>query len=143
LRGEYEKAQELYQETLNISKELGDRSGIAKSLHQLGNIAYLRGEYEKAQELYQENLKIKKELGDRSGIAISLHQLGIIAQERGEYAQAVKLVAQAFAIFSELGSPEAEIATGTLARLRKKIGKRRLEKLLAKITEIEVVRRDG
>jgi tetratricopeptide (TPR) repeat protein len=122
LQGEYPQARQRYEESLAIERELGNRAGIASSLHQLGVLHHLQGEYPQARQRYEESLAVERELGNRAGIASSLHQLGRLAEEAGEYAQAVGLVGQAFAILTEIGSPNRHTAGRTLARLREKMG---------------------
>ncbi|MER5506149.1 tetratricopeptide repeat protein, partial [Streptomyces sp. NPDC002766] len=108
-----------YRASLAIKEELGDRSGIAGSYHQLGIIAQLRGDYQQAEDHYRASLAIKEELGDRSGIASSYHQLGTIAQERGDYQQAEERYRVSLTIAEELGN-RAGIASsyGQLGVLR-------------------------
>jgi tetratricopeptide (TPR) repeat protein len=102
-RGEYKKALEYYERSLKIKEALGDRSGIAYSLGQIGTIHYLHGEYEKALGNYEQVLKISEELGDRSSVAISLHQIGMIHYLRGEYEKALGNYEQVLKISEELG----------------------------------------
>ncbi len=78
LLGEYNEAHRLYQESMKISQDLGDKSGVSRSLHQLGNLAYVTGDLAEARRLYQESLKISQDLGDKSSVSTSLHQLGMI-----------------------------------------------------------------
>ena len=54
-----------------MKEELGDKSGIAITLDQLGNVHYSQGNYEEAVKKYNQSLKMKEELGDKSGIAIN------------------------------------------------------------------------
>ncbi|MGD2247672.1 MAG: CHAT domain-containing protein, partial [Candidatus Methanofastidiosia archaeon] len=56
--GEYDKAEKLYRESLDIAKKIGDTAGVARSLHQLGMIHQFKGEYDKAEKLYRESLDI-------------------------------------------------------------------------------------
>jgi len=100
--GDYDQAREYCQQSLKISEELGDKSGIAYSLSWLGNIAYAHGDYDQAEEYCQQSLKIFKELGDIRGIAYSLYQLGMIAHIRGDYDQAAEYCQQSLKIFKEL-----------------------------------------
>ncbi len=66
--GDLDEARRLYQESLKISQDLGKKSGIFKSLHQLGNLAYITGNLDEARRLYQESLKISQDLGDKKRI---------------------------------------------------------------------------
>jgi tetratricopeptide (TPR) repeat protein len=99
----YDEAVTIYQESLKITEELGDKRGIAITLGQLGNVHYAQGRYDEAVTMYQESRKIAEELGDRNGIAITLHQLGRIHQDRGRYDEAVTMYQESLKIFEELG----------------------------------------
>ena len=100
--GNYREAQKLYLQSLEISEELGDKSGIARTLHQLGMIHQEQGNYAEAVKKYEESLKIAEELGNKSGIAATLHQLGNIHYRQGNYAEAVKKYEQSLKITKEL-----------------------------------------
>jgi len=101
--GDYIEARKLYQQSLKISQELGNKSGVSKSLGQMGILAQATGEYDEARKLYQKSLKIDQELGDKSGVSISLHEMGILAQATGEYDEARKLYQKSLKISQELG----------------------------------------
>jgi len=101
--GEYGQARQAYGEALEIKQQLGDRAGVATSLHNLGNVAYLQGDYPEARRLYQESLAIKQQLGDRAGVAKTLHQLGLLAQATGDYPEARRLYQESLAIAQQLG----------------------------------------
>ena len=101
--GDYGQAEESSRQSLTISKELADKRGIAKSLHQLGYSAFFQGDYQQAGEYYKQSLIIYEELDDKSGIAKSLHWLGNIACVRGDYDQAGEYYKQSLTIKEELG----------------------------------------
>jgi len=101
--GEYDEARCVYEESLKISEEIGNKNGVAEALHKLGNLAYLTGEYDEARKLYQQSLKILQDLGDKSGVSRSLHQLGMLAQDTGKYDEARKLYQQSLKILQDLG----------------------------------------
>ena len=109
-------------------EELGDKSGIAITLHQLGMIHQDQGNYKEALKKYEQSLKIREELGDKHGIASSLHQLGRINEEQKDYRQAMERYLVALSMFEELRSPDAAIAANNLARLRDKMGEKEFEK---------------
>lgn len=102
-QGDYEQARRLYQESLAIAEELGDRPGISKTNHQLGILAQDHGEYDEARRLYEESLAIDEELGNRPGIAVSKHQLGMLAQDQEDHEEARRLYEESLAISEELG----------------------------------------
>jgi len=102
-QGDYPAARALEEESLAIRRELGDRSGIAGSLGNLGNVASGQGDYPAARALYEGSLAIRRELGDPSGIANSLGNLGNVALYRGDYPAARALDEESLAIRRELG----------------------------------------
>ncbi len=102
-RGEPGKARRLYGESLEIKKLLGNQHGIAYTLGQLGNLAYVEGELVEAQRLYDECLEISKQLGDQSSIATALHQMAMLARERGELDEARRLYGESLEIYKRLG----------------------------------------
>ncbi len=129
-QGEYDRARQRYEQSLAIKRDLGDRAGVASSLHNLGALHQAQSEYGWARQRYEQSLAIKQDLGDRAGVARSLHQLGRLFEQDGDYIQAVRHAAQAFAILNELGSPDRDVASRTLARLRDKMGEEAFDKAL-------------
>ena len=101
-----------------MKEELGDKSGIAKTLHQLGNVHYQQGNYEEAVKKYNQSLKMKEELGNKSGIAQTLHQLGNVHYQQGNYEEAVKKYNQSLKMKEELGNKSGIASTlGQLGKI--------------------------
>ena len=121
-QGDYGEAARLYEQSLQIARELGDKSGIAASLHQLGMIHQAQGDYGEATRLYEQSLQIARELGDKSGIAQSLHNLAAIHQDQGDYGGATRLYEQSLQTFKELGAKSEQAAVlhqlGTIHQLQ-------------------------
>jgi tetratricopeptide (TPR) repeat protein len=92
-----------FDESLAISRERGDRRGIALSLYYLGSVAQAQGDYAAARTRYEESLAISQELGDQWGIANSLSDLGFAANSQGDYAAARTLLEESLAIRREIG----------------------------------------
>jgi len=109
--GEYEAGRQAYREALEIKQQLGDRAGVAQTLHQLGNVAYLQGDYAEARRLYGESLDIAQQLGNRAGLAATLHQLGMLAQGQGDYVEARRLYQESLDIKQEMGDHAGIAAT--------------------------------
>ncbi len=61
--GEWEEARRLYLESLEIKKRLGNQSGIAHTLRNLGLLAEQDGDRAEAARLIQEALAIFERLG--------------------------------------------------------------------------------
>jgi len=99
----HQRAIEYYQQSLKIKQEIGDRSGQASSLYNLGNAYYALGQYQRAIEYYQPSLEIEREIGARSGEADSLHNLGNAYYILGQYQQAIEYYQQSLEIKQEIG----------------------------------------
>ena len=121
-RGDYDTARKLYEQSLHIKEELGDRAGMATTHHNLGILAQARGDYDTAHTYYQQALTTFEELSDRAGMAATYHQLGMLAQARGDYDTARKLYQRALTTFEELGDRTGMATThhnlGILAQRR-------------------------
>jgi len=65
--GEYTKAIEYLEKTLEISKENGDQEEEATNYRNLAIVFYLLGKNAKADEYVKKALTIRKEIGDRKG----------------------------------------------------------------------------
>lgn len=61
-QGKIEEARRLYDESLEIEKQLGNQNGIAITLHQLGMIAEIEGDKVEAARLFREALTIFERL---------------------------------------------------------------------------------
>jgi non-specific serine/threonine protein kinase len=102
-QGDYEQAKKYSEESLAISKEIGDKKGIVAAMNSLGSIAYYQGDYEQDKKYSEESLAISKEIGDKKGIAISMNSLGNIAYYQGDYEQARKHYKESLAFSKEIG----------------------------------------
>jgi tetratricopeptide (TPR) repeat protein len=100
--GQYKRAIEYQEQSLAITREIGDRSGEANSLGNLG-IAYKSlGQYERAIEYQEQSLAITREIGDRWGEGASLFNLGIALVGLDRHAEALQNYQQALAIYEAL-----------------------------------------
>jgi uncharacterized protein HemY len=81
-QGEDAQATELIEESLTLSRELGETWGIASALRLLGSMAFRRREYEQARQLYEESLSLFQENGDKRGVALVLASLAEVAGEQ-------------------------------------------------------------
>jgi predicted ATPase/class 3 adenylate cyclase/Tfp pilus assembly protein PilF len=110
-QGDYEQAKKYSKESLAIRREIGDNSGIAVSIENLGKATALLGDIEQAKEYYEESLVIRKEIGDKSGIADSMHSLGTLSANQGDYEQAKEYYEESLIIRREIGSKNGIAAT--------------------------------
>ncbi|MGD1698310.1 tetratricopeptide repeat protein, partial [Dapis sp. BLCC M229] len=106
--GEYHKAIEYFQQSLQIAREIGDLSTEGKALGNLGNVYDSLGEYHKAIEYHQQDLQIAREIGNRSGEGIALGNLGNVYNSLGEYHKAMEYYQQSLQIAREIGDLSTE-----------------------------------
>lgn len=102
--GDYERATELYEESLALYREAEDRWGIAASLLSLGNVMVMREEHERAKELYRESLILSRESGDPDQFATGLANLGYEHLLEGDHEQATELNEEAARLYRDRGS---------------------------------------
>ena len=101
--GDWNKAESLYKQSLQLSTELGDRAGMAELWGVLGDIERNRGNWDAAESLYTQSLQLRTELGDRAGMATSWGLLGDIERKRGNWDAAESLYTQSLQLRTELG----------------------------------------
>jgi len=120
---DFAAARALFEQSLALRRELGDRQGISSVLNSLGNVAIDQGDYPAAHSLYTESLEIKKDLGDRQGIAASFNNLAIVAYQQGDYARARALHEQSLQIKRKRGDRWGiAISLGNLGEIAEKLG---------------------
>jgi predicted ATPase/class 3 adenylate cyclase len=105
-QGDLKQAATLREEGLKLSRQMGDKAGVAASLNGLSFVARMRGEYLAARSLAQQALAIHRELSDRWGIGLSLFLSGAAATFQGDYAAARPLLEEALAVCREVGDLE-------------------------------------
>jgi predicted ATPase len=100
-RGELERATELLQKSLILSRETGSLRGMALSLFILGGAWRERGDLERATQLLEEALTMFRELGDQALIASVLTHLGFTFLFQGDLERAKAPSEEAAAMFRE------------------------------------------
>jgi tetratricopeptide (TPR) repeat protein len=102
-QGDYKVSNALIRESLEIARQLEDKSSIAVSLNALGVLERDRGDLAASRALMEESLGLWKELGDRLAVARSLSNLASGAKLQGDYMHARSLYRECLLIFRELG----------------------------------------
>jgi len=88
--GEYAEAAALYERSLTIYRELGDRQGIATLLHLRGSMAEYQGDDAATRRYWEESLETFRELDDQIGIGDTVGALGYAAYRRGDFCTALR-----------------------------------------------------
>ena len=104
VKSDYKKAVALYNESLALFQELGDKRGVADLLRKLGNISGRQGDYVRGIVLLEEGLALFREVGDKQGIANVLLILGDQVSDQGDHERAIALCEESLALRRELGN---------------------------------------
>ena len=98
--------EQLAAESLALSQELGDPTGIAASLLQLGSIARVRSQFVLAQTRLEEAAARFQELGDRWRQGQCYTEWARAATEQGQYEQARRLLEKSLLLYQALGDQQ-------------------------------------
>jgi CHAT domain-containing protein/Tfp pilus assembly protein PilF len=100
-----------YNQSLLISREVGDRSGEAATLTNIGAVYNSISQPQEALKYYNQSLLISREVGDRSGEAATLTNIGAVYSNISQPQEALKYYNQALPITREVGDRDGEAAT--------------------------------
>lgn len=100
-QGDYGHAQRLEEEAMNISKALGDESGIYFSMDGLAMLAGMQGDYAAAAHLLEEVLAYRRQYTDISKLSTTLNNLAIATRRLGDIERAKQLFLEAIHINRE------------------------------------------
>ncbi len=142
IQGDYATGQTLLNESIAISRELGDKAHLAISLNIWGAAVLFQGDAAAACVAEVESAATYRELQDAWGMAASRYVLGLAKYTQGEYAAAQSAFEQALALVAETGDRwEASYSITGLGRLALQRGdfalaRKRFESALAIRREI-------
>ena len=103
-QGDADRAEALYQESLVLYRELGDKRGIAYSLRGLGWVAQTKEHNSTAaRSLMEECLAFCRQVGDKEDIAWSLANVADLVCLQGAYSRGLTLFEESLVLYRELG----------------------------------------
>ena len=76
------------------SRDLGDRRGLARALHNAAEALRLQGQLARARATSEEALSIRRGIDDPASVATSLFGVGQVAAAQGDLASARRLLAE-------------------------------------------------
>ena len=106
---DYKRANELFKESLELSRKAGDEWTTAASLLHLGNVEDEQGNHERAVELYEEGIALCRKSDYAVLLADILVNLGYTRLLQGNYEQTTSLCEEAIALYREQGYRHARI----------------------------------
>ena len=90
--GDLEGAKRDMEESLELSRAIGDERAVAHALGRLGNLATATGELAQARDMLEECLAIRRRIGDSRGTGLAQGNLGNLAIAEGDLARAQALL---------------------------------------------------
>jgi predicted ATPase/class 3 adenylate cyclase len=103
LVGDVPVAEQRYEESIRILRELGDEAGLAEALRGFAELAAEQGHTGQARSAAEESLELFTKLNDRGAMAGRLRFLGELALEQGAVASARDLLGRAITFAREAG----------------------------------------
>ncbi len=113
LRGQLEKASELYAQAYTIHVDMSDRPARAETLFEMARLALASDNTARAEELYVEMLGIQQDLGDRLGEADTMFQIGSLLLSGGDYEGAEQLLADSRKLAQQTNDLWTEVRVST------------------------------
>ena len=98
------QAQALVQESLAISRQLGDKFTLAEGLQNIAGILMNQGKFAQARAAVEENLSLRKQIHDLDGMGTAYMELGGIAFFQGKSAEADVHYADSMECFRKVGN---------------------------------------
>jgi predicted ATPase/DNA-binding SARP family transcriptional activator/DNA-binding CsgD family transcriptional regulator len=106
-QGDYEGSVALSEESLMLSRELGDEAGTVTALSNLGWAALLVNDLDKASALTEEAVTLGRALGDTGGVARALLIPGLAAVAGGDHERALALHEESLTLARKAGDDVA------------------------------------
>jgi len=103
IKSDYPNALNYYQRSLKISEEIGDKSGMADAIGNIGVIYAGQDDYPKALDYFQRGLKIYKQIGNIKGSATAIGSIGMIYAKQGDTTNALDYFQRSLKIYKEIG----------------------------------------
>ena len=136
------EARSIYEESVAILREIGDKNFLAYSVRRLGFLAWREKDYRKAIALCQESLSLNRELGDVRGVLACLAGFADIAVAQGEFERGVTLIAAVETQLATMGMRLLPVdkmeSERNLALLLTKLDQKILNKFWAKGKEMSL-----
>nr|MBW4623461.1 CHAT domain-containing protein [Cyanosarcina radialis HA8281-LM2] len=100
--GEKQKALEFYNQSLPLSRAVGDRSTEAATLNNIGAVYFTLGEKQKALSYYNLSLPLLRAVGNKSGEAATLGNLADLERSKGNLKAALTHMEASLKIIEDL-----------------------------------------
>jgi len=105
-QGDFDRSNQVYEESLKISRELGNQGNTAAALNNIASNLSEEGNLTGAEKMYREALAIKLEVGAKDQIPRTLYNIGNVLSAQGALSDAQKMFDESLKMSQELGDKE-------------------------------------
>jgi tetratricopeptide (TPR) repeat protein len=102
--GDWEKANELYEQVLARARQVGNREREVSALNNLGVVAYERADWEITVAYAQQALPLAREMGQQQLIALLLNNLADVLLRLDDFAQARRYLHEGITLAQQMGA---------------------------------------
>ncbi|MEH2313371.1 MAG: tetratricopeptide repeat protein [Nostoc sp.] len=110
-QGDIARAIALWEQSLEISEQIGDVKGKAATLNNMAQIFAQQGDISRAIALWGQSLEIQQQIGDVGGKATSLGNMAQVIAQQGDILKALTLWEQSLEIQQQISDVKSEAAT--------------------------------
>ncbi len=104
-KGESKSALNVFKESLKISEQINDKSGVATCYVNIGEIAFNKGDILASLENHHKGLKLFLELKELGGMAAAYGNLGEVYKEQGDFINALEYTQKALLAYEQTKDP--------------------------------------
>jgi tetratricopeptide (TPR) repeat protein len=124
--GDQPRALEYYNQALPLRRAVGDRSGEATTLNNMGGVYDALGDQPRALEYYNQALPLRRAVGDRSGEATTCYNIGMVYFAQGDLNTAIRYLERTVELDEQIQHPDLDSDRQTLEQLKAMQIKQRL-----------------
>jgi serine phosphatase RsbU (regulator of sigma subunit) len=107
----FDKALEMFQLSLDIRRELGDKAGISKSLSFIGSVYQEERKYRLAMDYFKESIRYREQIGDKKGVITMVSKIGTVYFYLEDLVKAESHYREALSLAEKNSYPEAVSAS--------------------------------
>ena len=100
---DYTAARAMFEASVALFREVGDKQGIANVLTMLGWITFREGDYPLARACFEESLPLFREVDDKHGLAMALGTYGYMTDGLGDTTAARASAEESLSLYRETG----------------------------------------
>jgi len=105
-QGEFTKAKNVFEQSLNIAREIGNKPWEAKTLNQIGRYFHRQGDYLRAQSYYEASIEIYQQLGNQLSRSRVLVDLSLLQHHLGDNLASLEFSSTALEMMDQYNRPK-------------------------------------